>query len=444
MSAHALAGCSAPAAFGTLKPASLLTFAVSASPDNPPATASGGLSQTRFVAAFCRAAPPWHPQVFRQQFQQTLGCTLNAYTSLLLGRNGCQTLICLLPPADYYSSADKQRGRRLGVSNVESCRCGEPLPSPSPVPASLTPNPRSPGWLTPLAAHHRDMRAFQAARLAALRAGLALNTDQEKHWPAFEQAMRELQQLRLNRITAIRDARREGSQPVVDPAERMRQRATRLSESGAVLKRLADATEPLYSSLDDAQKRRFAILTRTEGPRGGWQRRGREGGEPGMQRGPRRTDAAPNDVAPVDGAAQGKQIFMRKTMDGETVDPVFTRKTVDGDVFAQAFVSKTVDGVMVGRVFGTKTVNGDLMIGETALFTGKTLEPVRVQCQAHRRQAGRVQPQDHHCRAAGVRTSGGGEPLTNFASAAIVLPAPRHDRRRMGAAGFNRPAAFPF
>ena len=221
-----------------------------------------------------------------------------------------------------------------------------------------------------------DMRAFKAARLAALRAGLALNTDQEKHWPAFEQAMRELQQLRLNRITAIRDARREGSQPVVDPAERMRQRATRLSESGAVLKRLADATEPLYSSLDDAQKRRFAILTRTEGPRGGWQRRGREGGEPGMQRGPRRTDAAPNDVAPVDGAAQGKQIFMRKTMDGETVDPVFTRKTVDGDVFAQAFVSKTVDGVMVGRVFGTKTVNGDLMIGETALFTGKTLEPV--------------------------------------------------------------------
>jgi zinc resistance-associated protein len=221
-----------------------------------------------------------------------------------------------------------------------------------------------------------DMRAFQAARLAALRAGLVLNTDQEKHWPAFEQAMRELQQLRLNRITAIRDARREGRQPVIDPAERMRQRAARLSESGAILKRLADATEPLYSSLDEAQKRRFAILARTEGPRGGWQRRGREGGEPGMQRGPRRTDASPADIAPVDGAPQGKQLFMRKTMDGETAGPVITRKTLDGDVFAQAFVSKTVDGVMVGRVFGTKTVNGDLTIGEAALFTGKMLEPV--------------------------------------------------------------------
>ena len=221
-----------------------------------------------------------------------------------------------------------------------------------------------------------DMRAFQAARLAALRAGLTLNSDQEKHWPAFEQAMRELQQLRLNRITAVRDARREGRQPVTDPAERMRQRATRLSESGAILKRLADATEPLYSSLDDAQKRRFAILTRTDGARGGWQRRGRDGGDPGMQRGHRRTDAAPSDVAPVDGAPGGKQIFMHKTMDGEAAGPVFTRKTVDGDVFAQTFVSKTVDGVMVGRVFGTKTVNGDLTIGEAALFTGKSLEPV--------------------------------------------------------------------
>ena len=45
---------------------------------------------------------------------------------------------------------------------------------------------------------------------------------------------------------------------------------------------------------------------------------------------------------------------------------------------------------------------------------------------------------------AGVRTQGGDEHLTNFASAAVVLPAPRHDCRRMGAAGPNRPAAFPF
>jgi zinc resistance-associated protein len=192
-----------------------------------------------------------------------------------------------------------------------------------------------------------DMSAFQAARLAALRAGLTLTPEQEKHWPAFEQAMRELQQLRLKRVTAIREARRDGRRPT-DPAERMRERATRLAESGAILNRLAAATDPLYRSLDEAQKRRFAILTRTDDPRG-WQRRGRDGGEHGMPRGHRRTDAMPTDETQT-----------------------FSRKTVDGEVFAQAFVNKTVDGVIVGRVFGAKTVDGDLMIGEVALLSDKS------------------------------------------------------------------------
>ena len=155
-----------------------------------------------------------------------------------------------------------------------------------------------------------DMRAFQAARLAALRAGLVLNAEQEKHWPAFEAAMREIQQQRLNRFTAIREARREGRPPVADPAERMRQRAARLSESGAVLKRLADATDPLYRSLDDAQKRRFTILARAGGPRGGarhW--RGRDGGEQGMPRGQRRSEA------PADALPQVERMFSRKEIE---------------------------------------------------------------------------------------------------------------------------------
>ena len=35
-----------------------------------------------------------------------------------------------------------------------------------------------------------DMRAFADARLAGLRAGLSLNAEQQKHWPAFEEATR--------------------------------------------------------------------------------------------------------------------------------------------------------------------------------------------------------------------------------------------------------------
>ncbi len=187
-----------------------------------------------------------------------------------------------------------------------------------------------------------DIRAFQAARLAALRAGLVLNAEQEKHWPAFEQAMRALQQQRLNRVTAMRDTRREGRPTFDDPAERMRQRATRLSESGAVLKQLADATDPLYRSLDDAQKRRFAILSRTAGPRGGmWQRRGRDGGEPGMQRGQRRTDVMPAEVAPP---------FERMVFDGDTA--------FDGKAMFANKAIATEPALLDGQAFGDKAFGG--------------------------------------------------------------------------------------
>ena len=116
-----------------------------------------------------------------------------------------------------------------------------------------------------------DLRAFGEARIAALKAGLMLTPEQEKNWPAFEQAARDLAKTRMDRRSAMRDA------PATDdPVERLRQRATALSETGTALKKLADATDPLYKSLDENQKRRFAILNRLAGPdRGGF--RGRDG-----------------------------------------------------------------------------------------------------------------------------------------------------------------------
>ena len=105
-----------------------------------------------------------------------------------------------------------------------------------------------------------DLRAFGEARLAALKAGLTLTPEQEKNWPAFEQAARDWAKVRIERRTAMRNA------PATDdPVERLRQRATSLSETGAALKKLADATDPLYKSLDENQKRRFAILNRLAG-----------------------------------------------------------------------------------------------------------------------------------------------------------------------------------
>ena len=137
-----------------------------------------------------------------------------------------------------------------------------------------------------------DLRAFGEARLAALKAGLVLTPEQEKNWPAFEQAARDYGKLRLDRMSAMRNA-----PPSNDPAERLRQRAAAMSDAGAALKKLADATDPLYKSLDDSQKRRFAVLNRLTGfGRDGF--RGRDGGGMHHYWGPRRTGDAPGMAHP--------------------------------------------------------------------------------------------------------------------------------------------------
>ena len=51
-----------------------------------------------------------------------------------------------------------------------------------------------------------DLRAFGEARLAALKAGLVLTPEQEKNWSAFEQAARDFGKLRLERMSAMRNA----------------------------------------------------------------------------------------------------------------------------------------------------------------------------------------------------------------------------------------------
>jgi hypothetical protein len=100
-----------------------------------------------------------------------------------------------------------------------------------------------------------DLRALGEARLAGLKAGLMLTPEQARNWPAFEQAARDLAKLRSERRIAMRNAL-----PSNDPVERLRRRAAAMSDTGAALKKLADATEPLYKSLDENQKHRFTVL----------------------------------------------------------------------------------------------------------------------------------------------------------------------------------------
>jgi len=103
-----------------------------------------------------------------------------------------------------------------------------------------------------------DVSAFADARIAALKAGLQLTSDQTKNWPPFEQAVRDLVQLRIQRL----QARQAGEQQPTTPFERLSQRADNMAKTSTALKKVADAGAPLYQSLNDDQKSRFVRLAR--------------------------------------------------------------------------------------------------------------------------------------------------------------------------------------
>ena len=116
----------------------------------------------------------------------------------------------------------------------------------------------------------QDRAAFLDARIAAVRAGLKLTPDQDKNWPAVETAVRDLVKIREDQREARRTARNADQRP--DPVERLRTQADSMGALAAGMKRVAEAADPLYKSLDDGQKRRLAMLTRV-GLRDGFRER---------------------------------------------------------------------------------------------------------------------------------------------------------------------------
>lgn len=114
-----------------------------------------------------------------------------------------------------------------------------------------------------------DRAAFVDARIAAVHAGLKLNADQEKLWPPVEAAVRDFAKLRIDRANARMNAPSGDADKPEDPVARLRQRAEDMGAASAALKKIADAADPLYKTLDEGQKRRLAVLTRHRGPFGG-------------------------------------------------------------------------------------------------------------------------------------------------------------------------------
>jgi hypothetical protein len=104
-----------------------------------------------------------------------------------------------------------------------------------------------------------DRAAFFEARLAAMKIGLRLTAEQEKLWPAVDAALRDNFKARAELLAKWRAARRPAT-GTADPIFELRERAERATEIATLTRRLADALEPLYQSLDQAQKRRLVVL----------------------------------------------------------------------------------------------------------------------------------------------------------------------------------------
>ena len=108
-----------------------------------------------------------------------------------------------------------------------------------------------------------DLKSLTDMRVGIIKAALQLTTDQEKYWPAVEDAIRNRatnRQARLQRIVELHD---EAVDPLKDsnPVELMQRRAERLIQRGDDLKKLAAAWEPLYKTLSEDQKRRMSFAS---------------------------------------------------------------------------------------------------------------------------------------------------------------------------------------
>jgi len=95
-----------------------------------------------------------------------------------------------------------------------------------------------------------------AARAAKLKADLRLTQDQEKHWSGVQAELVNVWTRQAEHRQAWRNARATQGDSI-DLIEQMRKDADDQIERGNQLKKLADASQPLYVVLDDQQKRRF-------------------------------------------------------------------------------------------------------------------------------------------------------------------------------------------
>lgn len=104
----------------------------------------------------------------------------------------------------------------------------------------------------------QDFAALTETRVELVKIALQMTPEQQKLWPPVEEAIRARASARQARLAKLAAATNDGKDRT--PIEILRARGDGLVERGNALKKLVDAWQPLYDSLDARQKVRVRIL----------------------------------------------------------------------------------------------------------------------------------------------------------------------------------------
>lgn len=112
-----------------------------------------------------------------------------------------------------------------------------------------------------------DRNTLMDLRIDLAKAALQLTPDQEKYWPAVENAIRARAEDRKARVAKISETvgRRADQNPIEvlrnrDPIAFLQRRSEALAQRSADVDKLAEAWQPLYKTFSPEQRQRMAAL----------------------------------------------------------------------------------------------------------------------------------------------------------------------------------------
>jgi LTXXQ motif family protein len=131
----------------------------------------------------------------------------------------------------------------------------------SPIAQAQTPS------ATPERLNAADRNTLMDLRIDLAKAALQLTPDQEKFWPAVENAIRARAEDRKARVAKISETvgRRADQNPIEvlrnrDPIAFLQRRSEALAQRSADVDKLADAWQPLYKTFSPEQRQRMAAI----------------------------------------------------------------------------------------------------------------------------------------------------------------------------------------